>query len=362
MNLPGSSIRTRDVSECDIDSELQASRQFPIRLVIRNSFIELRRCSTPTPIGCRTCVSDPGTCLTFTSLLSDSSRRPTRPSICLPYDMVVDPTAESEAPASNSALPSDSSRSSCSRCGNHNFDYLEDRRQSVDEAFGSFGNCRLQSYASSCFGVNDPQDWIKRSSTSSLSLPGRIVEGSEIAEATEPSPISSAPVEHDDRDRDDHFSARNPLDHAQKTTLLLKNLPKDWTRHDLFALLVEIGLSRTVDFLYIPTKLGANVSDNFRYGFANFTDHSAADNCFRLLHGFSDWPQEVLERCPLEISYSERMQGLSDHVERFRNSPVMHESVEDTFKPAVYADGVRIEFPRPTRHIKAPKWRRWKDE
>eukprot|EP00927_Polykrikos_kofoidii_P025585 TRINITY_DN22960_c0_g1_i1.p1 TRINITY_DN22960_c0_g1~~TRINITY_DN22960_c0_g1_i1.p1 ORF type:complete len:401 (+),score=41.35 TRINITY_DN22960_c0_g1_i1:44-1246(+) len=397
MNLQDSTISAHDVSECRSDSGADHSLHVRHHLVVRKSFIELISCKS-TPTNCRSCTSDPETYLRFNRLSSDSSKPP-RPSFCLPYVLDMDTTAESEARASNSSL------FSCTRCGSLVFDSLEDRSKILDDGLGSqsFSLARFRpsqipkgsvvsnafvdiavqgvsSCAPSRFGVNNPQERIKRSSTSSLSpevqpsfclpceisdevahVPGEVVEGAGVAEANESSSTSAEP-EVDDRHREGHFSERNPRDDAQNTTLLIKNLPQDWTRDDLFALLVKKGLSRAVDFLYIPSKLGATVLTNFRYGFANFTDHATAHNCILLLHGFSDWPQEVPEACPFEVSYSQRLQGLSDHVRRFRNSPVMHNSVEDILKPAVYADGVRIEFPLPTKYIKAPKRRQWQYE
>ena len=42
------------------------------------------------------------------------------------------------------------------------------------------------------------------------------------------------------------------------------------------------------------------------------------------------------------------------HVERYRNSPVMHRSVPDEYKPVIFKNGVRKNFPRPTKKVKAP--------
>ena len=42
------------------------------------------------------------------------------------------------------------------------------------------------------------------------------------------------------------------------------------------------------------------------------------------------------------------------HVERYRNSPVMHRSVPDQYKPVIFKDGVRKPFPRATKKVKAP--------
>ncbi|CAE7939289.1 unnamed protein product, partial [Symbiodinium sp. KB8] len=55
-----------------------------------------------------------------------------------------------------------------------------------------------------------------------------------------------------------------------------------------------------------------------------------------------------------EVGWSGPHQGFKAHVERYRNSPVMHRSVPDAYKPIIFQDGVRQNFPRPTRKIKAP--------
>ena len=48
------------------------------------------------------------------------------------------------------------------------------------------------------------------------------------------------------------------------------------------------------------------------------------------------------------------LRGLEAHVERYRNSPVMHRSVPDQYKPVIFKDGVRKPFPRATKKVKAP--------
>ena len=44
-------------------------------------------------------------------------------------------------------------------------------------------------------------------------------------------------------------------------------------------------------------------------------------------------------------------------MERFRNSPMMHPSMPDSMKPIVLLDGVRTEFPAPTKKLRAPRQR-----
>ena len=55
------------------------------------------------------------------------------------------------------------------------------------------------------------------------------------------------------------------------------------------------------------------------------------------------------------VSWGEPMQGFTDNVERYRNSPVMHEHVAEEFKPVIFKEGVRIEFPPPTKKLHAPR-------
>jgi phosphatidylglycerophosphate synthase len=50
--------------------------------------------------------------------------------------------------------------------------------------------------------------------------------------------------------------------------------------------------------------------------------------------------------------------GLGAHIERYRNSPVMHESVPDEYKPAMYTRGVRVPFPPPTKNLRMPRIRK----
>merc|ERR1712217_971262 len=86
--------------------------------------------------------------------------------------------------------------------------------------------------------------------------------------------------------------------------------------------------------------------------FVNFVSHEAAEECFSRLNGFTDWATPCEKS--LSVCWSENDQGLATLVDRHRDSSVMHESVRDEFKPALYKDGVRATFPRPTKYIKPP--------
>jgi len=75
----------------------------------------------------------------------------------------------------------------------------------------------------------------------------------------------------------------------------------------------------------------------------------------RVFEGFTRWP--IPSQKVGGVGWSGPHQGLASHVERYRNSPVMHEDVADSFKPVLLKDGKRIAFPPPTKRLKAPRLR-----
>merc|ERR1712151_615723 len=144
-----------------------------------------------------------------------------------------------------------------------------------------------------------------------------------------------------------------PAEEAPKTTLLLKNLPAELTRNMLMDLLRSKGFAHHIAFLYLPMNLRGG--GNFGYAFVDFDSMGAAEQCMQKLEGFTGW-DETGDR-PLELAWSET-QGLDSHIQRYRDSPLMHESLEDEFKPAMFKNGERIAFPPPTKPIRAPRLRK----
>jgi RNA recognition motif-containing protein len=135
------------------------------------------------------------------------------------------------------------------------------------------------------------------------------------------------------------------------TTLILKNLPDGCTHHALCRALDEIGLGACYDFVYVPYDFKKSVG--FRYGFVNFERHEQAVKAMAILDGFNGWAVNGEQGC--EVEWSGSQQSLHELVERYRNSPVMHVSVPDVYKPILLEKGVRIAFPAPTRAVNPPK-------
>jgi len=135
---------------------------------------------------------------------------------------------------------------------------------------------------------------------------------------------------------------------------MMKNIPKDCTREQLLEIVEAAGFQNNYNVVSVPIDLQTEIG--LGYAFLNFITHEQAEQFKYCFHDFKDWPVPSDEPC--EVLWSDTLKGYEAIVERYRNSPVMHESVADKFKPALYREGVRISFPEPTKIIKAPRLRR----
>jgi hypothetical protein len=140
-----------------------------------------------------------------------------------------------------------------------------------------------------------------------------------------------------------------------KTTVMFRNLPNDYCRSDLLDLLDRVGgFAGLYDFVYLPVDFKTQAG--LGYAFVNFVAPAYADQCFNIFEGFSNWSLKSCKVC--NVTWGNPLQGLQAHVERYRDSPVMHKSVPDEWKPMLFADdGSRVKFPPPTKAIKPPKLR-----
>jgi len=144
---------------------------------------------------------------------------------------------------------------------------------------------------------------------------------------------------------------------GEPTTIMLRNIPNRYTQSSLLKLLDAHGFASQYDFLYLPMDFRNGV--NLGYAFANFTRHHDALRVIEAFQGFTGWFYESSKVC--EVSWSHPHQGLEEHIERYRNSPVMHQCMPDEYKPMIFSRGARIQFPPPTKAIKAPKLRPARD-
>lgn len=126
------------------------------------------------------------------------------------------------------------------------------------------------------------------------------------------------------------------------TTLMVRNLASDLTQAALVEEFVALGFQGSFDFVYMPINFRAQ--GNFGYAFVNFTSHAAASQAMQQIECLG-W-NGMWSTC----------QGLSGNVDRYRNSPLMHEQVSSDCKPALYdCNSNRVPFPAPTKHITKPR-------
>ncbi|CAK0824717.1 unnamed protein product [Prorocentrum cordatum] len=85
------------------------------------------------------------------------------------------------------------------------------------------------------------------------------------------------------------------------------------------------------------------------FAFVNFVSPAHAAGFAQAFRGFSEW--EVPWDREAEVAWSS-LQGLEQQVERYRNSPVMHDSFPDEWKPLLLRGGAWQRFPPPTRRLR----------
>lgn len=142
-------------------------------------------------------------------------------------------------------------------------------------------------------------------------------------------------------------------DEACWTTVIMRNLPTDYTRDMFLSLLDAAGFGPKYNFVYLPSDFKS--CGGLGYAFVNMEQHEDALALWDHFTGFSNWAFRSRKVC--EVAWSTPYQGLAAHIERYRNSPVMHPEVDDSFKPVIFKHGKREEFPAPTKHIRRPRLR-----
>jgi len=138
-----------------------------------------------------------------------------------------------------------------------------------------------------------------------------------------------------------------------KTTLEVRNLPKSYTRKDFLELLGSLGFKGLFDFVYVP--MGMRDCYNLGYAVVNMTTPESAKEIMGSLQGFTNWNEDSQQAC--KVNWGGSLQGITELIARYRNSPVMHQDVPEEYKPAVFHQGMIAPFPAPTRPISAPRLR-----
>lgn len=175
----------------------------------------------------------------------------------------------------------------------------------------------------------------------------------EQAAAPRASPGATVAASRRHRTRGQNPLSQEPEPAAEPTTVMLRNLPNNYSRAMVLAMLHDEGFEGKYDFLYLPIDFKSCAC--LGYAFINLTDGPAAKAFWNTFNGYSRWM--LPSRKVGNVSWSTPHQGLAAHIDRYRNSPVMHPSVPDEHKPVVFQGGVRVVFPEPTKAPRAPRVR-----
>jgi len=147
-----------------------------------------------------------------------------------------------------------------------------------------------------------------------------------------------------------HVSEKNE---DSRTTVMLRNLPNNYTRAMFVELLETLGFGGVYNFLYLPIDFKTQAA--LGYAFVDLAHPSVVQHFWNVFHGFSNWSMPSRKKC--FVTWCEPSQGLQTLAERYRNSPVMHESVPDEYKPMLLEHGKRVPFLPPTKTIRQPRAR-----
>jgi len=152
--------------------------------------------------------------------------------------------------------------------------------------------------------------------------------------------------------------AKEKIRVEKRTTVMICHLPFSYTCNTLIDLLDSKGYSTKFDFVYVPINFTAMLGVG--YAFVDFTSHDHAKEFMVEFEGFDGWASSFSKK-PCELRWSD-CQGLDDNIARYRNSPIMGPEVPGFYKPALFKDGERMPFPKPTQKLRPLKSRRSRNQ
>lgn len=151
-------------------------------------------------------------------------------------------------------------------------------------------------------------------------------------------------------------SKSRPIDEDKRTTVMIRNLPNNMSR-DSLAKLLRVSSCHQYDFLYLPCDL--HRLTGLGYAFVNFVTHDAAKHAIERLEGYTSWSdveETFTSTKTCSVSWGrEDQQGLQWQIEKYRNSPLMHDRIPDVCRPAIFRHGELVPFPPPTKRVRLPR-------
>jgi hypothetical protein len=145
---------------------------------------------------------------------------------------------------------------------------------------------------------------------------------------------------------------------SEPTTIFFRNVPNNCSGKKILELLNNNGFRDSYDFVYVPhdfKRLPQLVT--LGYFFVNFVSHDVAQKALDQLVGFKDWESPESTKV-LDASWATQTQGFKQCVKRYRNCPVMHETVPEECKPMAFENGVPVLLAASKKKIKQPRFKK----
>merc|ERR1712072_816951 len=99
-----------------------------------------------------------------------------------------------------------------------------------------------------------------------------------------------------------------------RTTVMLRNLPREYNRTSLLQMLDSNGFKGKYNFVYMPIDFVRQAS--LGYAFINLATPNDVVSFWKAFDGFDSWVVQSPKVC--RVSWSMPHQGYEAHVERYR--------------------------------------------
>jgi len=128
------------------------------------------------------------------------------------------------------------------------------------------------------------------------------------------------------------------------TTLSISGLPQELTQDGFLEVLDREEFSGFYDFVFLPPAAASDKGT--RNAIVNMTKHEYALALAARLHGKTSWG--VGDGCDsCEVSWSLPLQGLSELIQVYRDSPESSPDVEAHLRPQLFSKGWPVPLPPP---------------
>eukprot|EP00928_Gymnodinium_smaydae_P006274 TRINITY_DN12202_c0_g1_i1.p1 TRINITY_DN12202_c0_g1~~TRINITY_DN12202_c0_g1_i1.p1 ORF type:complete len:385 (+),score=48.17 TRINITY_DN12202_c0_g1_i1:68-1222(+) len=128
-----------------------------------------------------------------------------------------------------------------------------------------------------------------------------------------------------------------------RTTVVLVNVPFDFTGPLLLRTINAEGFGDMYDFIHVPADFGAQGCSGFAV--VNLLNPTIAQKFLTVFNKFSGWPIKSKSVC--QAIWAKKYQGLQANIDRYRNSAMLLGNLTDDYKPQLFENGAQVQFPAP---------------